>query len=227
MKNAARRCVYCGVSIDQNSREHVPPKLFLEKHYPDNLRVVPSCSVCNNGWSADEEYLINFLAQITNHEGLQKRIELGGRVDRALSACPPKDDELIDSLEVAEDGRVSIEADIDRIGRVTSKLAFGLYCLKYGVGKSSADFSTVWVSGFDHQVPSPLRASQWGAFSSRRKVWKTVQDRVFSFLFAEGSMAGDPPSYCFLNFYDTLFVAVSGPHLVGGPKMNRLRSRPW
>jgi hypothetical protein len=221
-------CVYCGVAdLGENSREHVPPKLFLERPFPDNLRVVPSCSACNNSWSADEEYLINFLAQITDHEGLQKRIEEDGRVDRALSDWLPKDDELNDSLEVAEDGRVSIKPDIDRIGRVTSKLAFGLYCIEYGVGKSLDDFSMVWVSGFDQQVPIQLRAAQWGALGGRLKVWKAVQDGVFSFLFVKGSMVDDPPSYCFLNFFDTLFVAVSGPHLVGRSQANRLRSKPW
>jgi hypothetical protein len=227
MTRLTPRCIYCGVAVEQRSREHVPPTLFLEKPFPDNLRVVPSCSACNVGYSADEEYLLNFLAQISEHPRLQERIDEGGSVDRALLNWPSKDDQLIASLEVSDLGRVSTEPDIWRIERIASKLAFGLFCLKYGTGKSLVDFSTVWISGFDHQVPLPLRAAQWGAFGGRRKAWKTVQDGVFSFLFAKGSMAGDPPSYCLLNFYDALFVAITGPHLVGGPKANRLRSKPW
>jgi hypothetical protein len=227
MTKTMSRCVYCGIEVASSSREHVPPKVLLEEPFPLNLRTVPSCIGCNNSWQLDEEYLAVFLAHISDHPSLQDRVLEGGRVDRALTNSPFFDDRVIAALEVTESGKVSMQPELRRIGRIAAKIAYGLFCLKYGLGKSPADFSTAWISGFDHQIPQRLVAAQWVAFAGRRKRWTTVQNSVFGFLFAKGSMVEDPSSYCFLNFYNTLFVAVGGPHLVGKPKGFRLRSKPW
>ncbi|MDL2259727.1 hypothetical protein LJB99_02475 [Deltaproteobacteria bacterium OttesenSCG-928-K17] len=48
-------CVYCGVSPE--TREHIPPKIFLDRPHPVDLPVVPACFNCNNQKSSDEEYL--------------------------------------------------------------------------------------------------------------------------------------------------------------------------
>lgn len=48
-------CIYCGGR--ENTREHVPSKVFLDVPFPDNLPVVGACRPCNNGFSLDEEYL--------------------------------------------------------------------------------------------------------------------------------------------------------------------------
>jgi hypothetical protein len=49
------QCVYCGLGTD--TRDHVPPRVFLDKPYPDNLPVVPACQSCNVSFSQDEEYV--------------------------------------------------------------------------------------------------------------------------------------------------------------------------
>jgi len=49
------QCVYCGAYSD--TKEHVPPKVFLDRPFPENLPVVESCAKCNTGFSLDEEYL--------------------------------------------------------------------------------------------------------------------------------------------------------------------------
>jgi hypothetical protein len=48
-------CAYCGSA--PNTRDHVPPKVFLDKPYPENLPVVGACLDCNGGASLDEEYV--------------------------------------------------------------------------------------------------------------------------------------------------------------------------
>ena len=48
-------CVYCGGS--EETRDHLPSRILLEKPYPDNLPAVPACQACNGGFSLDEEYL--------------------------------------------------------------------------------------------------------------------------------------------------------------------------
>ena len=56
-------CIHCGSwsgDVETNT-DHVPSKVLLRKPYPDNLPVVKICATCNNGFSADEEYLSLFL----------------------------------------------------------------------------------------------------------------------------------------------------------------------
>ncbi len=48
-------CVHCGGS--PQSVDHAPSKVFLDEPFPENLSASPSCSACNNGFSADEAYL--------------------------------------------------------------------------------------------------------------------------------------------------------------------------
>lgn len=48
-------CVYCGAPDD--TRDHVPSRVFMDAPYPANLPVVPCCASCNASFSRDEEYL--------------------------------------------------------------------------------------------------------------------------------------------------------------------------
>ena len=48
-------CVYCGSEKDPTI-DHVPPKLFLTRPYPDNLITVPACAKCNQSFQKDDEY---------------------------------------------------------------------------------------------------------------------------------------------------------------------------
>jgi hypothetical protein len=48
-------CAFCGGRT--GTRDHCPSRVFLDEPYPENLPVVPACSQCNQGFSADEEYL--------------------------------------------------------------------------------------------------------------------------------------------------------------------------
>ena len=57
-------CIHCGASIGEveTNEDHVPSKALLRKPYPAHLSVVRVCTACNNGFSADEEYLFLFLS---------------------------------------------------------------------------------------------------------------------------------------------------------------------
>ena len=48
-------CIYCGAG--EETRDHVPSRVFLDEPFPENLPVVFACSSCNHGFSADEEYV--------------------------------------------------------------------------------------------------------------------------------------------------------------------------
>lgn len=53
------QCIYCGALAD--TREHCPSRAFLKEPRPCNLPVLPSCSKCNNSYSADELYMKSFI----------------------------------------------------------------------------------------------------------------------------------------------------------------------
>ena len=53
------QCIYCGAPAD--TREHCPSRTFLKDPRPCDLPVLPSCSKCNNSYSADELYLKSFI----------------------------------------------------------------------------------------------------------------------------------------------------------------------
>lgn len=48
-------CVYCGGANE--TRDHVPARVFLDDPLPENLPVVPACWPCNQRHSLDEEYV--------------------------------------------------------------------------------------------------------------------------------------------------------------------------
>jgi hypothetical protein len=50
-----KSCTFCRRAPD--SRDHVPPRVLLDKPHPSDLLVVPACKRCNNEISADENYL--------------------------------------------------------------------------------------------------------------------------------------------------------------------------
>jgi hypothetical protein len=218
-------CVYCGLTA--STRDHVPPVSFLEKPLPNNLRTVPACRSCNESWSSHEQYMAVVLALIGHRPNLMAKLDENGVIDRTLMASAGLDAMIINSLTPDEDGRVSFKVDLDRIAIVTNKIAYGLFCLKYGLGTSSRLFSTLWISGPGQEIPPNFIAAQWIRPGLRRKRWTVVQSSSFSFLFAKGWMTGDPPLYCMMNFHDTIFVAVGCPPPVGRKSGKRLRSKPW
>ena len=57
------RCIHCRAWIGdvEANEDHVPSQCLLREPRPANLPVVRICTDCNNGFSADEEYLFLFL----------------------------------------------------------------------------------------------------------------------------------------------------------------------
>ena len=54
--NDGEKCYLCG-SIENLTRDHIPPKCLFPKPRPNNLYTLPCCYACNNGASKDDEYL--------------------------------------------------------------------------------------------------------------------------------------------------------------------------
>nr|WP_294814747.1 hypothetical protein [uncultured Sphingomonas sp.] len=224
-RRAIRTCIYCGRNAE--TRDHVPPKALLLEPWPNNLRTVPSCSPCNTDWSLDEQYLAIMVAHLTQHPEVAARLNPGSDIYRALEAAPRLDDRIVNLLSVDEEGRVRLAPEIGRMARIGEKIAHGLHVLKYGTGPKLADFRVLRIFGPGEELPQSLVAAQWNWPGITRKRWTNVQKGIFSFLFARGWMADDPPLYCLIDLADTLLLVVSCPAPVGKAASRRLRSKAW
>jgi hypothetical protein len=167
------------------------------------------------------------LAQVGHVPHLMAKVEPGGAVDRALQAAPRLSDHITNSLTPGPNGGVMLAVDISRIGRVAAKIAYGLYCLRYGPGKPREAFALASLSGPGEEPPPYIAAAMFKWPGIQRKRWTVVQRSVFHFLFAKGWMVSDPPLYCLMNFHETMLAAVSCPPPVGASQDDRLRSKPW
>ena len=83
-----KNCIFCSSVAD--TREHIIPRCFLNKPYPNNLPTLPSCRKCNNSFSLDEEYvmyLIDYLKSIEVNDGeftrskAEKAFEHNGKLE--------------------------------------------------------------------------------------------------------------------------------------------------
>jgi len=76
-------CVHCG-KIRPLSKDHVPPKNLFTKPLPSNMIEIPSCSVCNENRSKDDEYfrlILTMREDLTEHEEVQ---DVFSKVERSF-----------------------------------------------------------------------------------------------------------------------------------------------
>ena len=118
-------CVYCNQAA--TTRDHIPAKAFLNKPYPANLHVVPSCKKCNNSFSKDEAYvayLIKYISEMqTNDEYLETETTLshsGALQKRLLNATH------------CNNGEMSIDIEVNRVKNVITKFAVAHMLYEFG-----------------------------------------------------------------------------------------------
>jgi hypothetical protein len=114
-------CVYCG-GLDE-TRDHVPSRVFLDPPFPTNLPVLPACQPCNGGFSRDEEYLACLIecavAGSTDPDQLRRpRIAAVLRRSPALRS-------RIESAKRMIDARLAFDVESERVQNVVLKLARG------------------------------------------------------------------------------------------------------
>ena len=114
-------CLYCG--DPEETREHVPSKVFLDKPFPTNLPVVPACRPCNNGFAADEEYVACLIESVvcgsTDPDSLVRE-----RIAEILRRSPRLRAKL-ESARVEGSDPVQFKVEQERVERVFLKLAQG------------------------------------------------------------------------------------------------------
>lgn len=153
-----RMCSYCGKRI-ATDKEHVFPKnLYPESKATSRVQrlTIPSCYVCNNGWSDDEAHFRNIL--VLAGEPNESRRELWETTIQR-SFCQPdglrRIRDLVKSMRPAEvDGqpghKVYPGEDV-RVVRVVKKIVRGLS--HHHKIMSAVPESGVWVDVMKYRVP--------------------------------------------------------------------------
>ena len=199
-------CIQCGAWIDEvaTSKDHVPSKVLLRRPHPEHLPVVAICAACNNGFSADEEYLALFLQCVlvgsTNPKwhtddkiarSLRRHTKLRGRIDRSK----------IEFATVDGETRIAWKPEAERVKRIVVKNARGHAFYEYGE-PLLVDPEHVWArpletmtaierEEFDSVTPAGFPAP-WPEVGSRmmtrvltgqdmRDGWVIVQDGIYRF----------------------------------------------
>lgn len=109
-------CIYCGAQSD--TREHAPSRVFLRKPYPEDLRVLPACKKCNNGFSDDELYTEVYIDAMKHISGRSEAIndENRERIYKNTAFLVAQKD----FLAYCDGEEIPVNV---RIGRVLTKLA--------------------------------------------------------------------------------------------------------
>ena len=122
-------CVYCGQS--PNTKDHVPPKVFLDKPLPKYTPVVEACLKCNHNFSKDEEYVACLIACAISGNNDLKSIARP-KIRNIIAKRPAIANKIITNRSVLEtrtlfETKKSIiyEIEEDRVHHVILKLARG------------------------------------------------------------------------------------------------------
>jgi hypothetical protein len=217
-------CIYCGAAA--TTRDHVPPKLLLDRPFPLNLRTVPSCKTCNNDASLDEQYFLVLLSQVSSSPSVEAKLAPGGLIDRTLTYSPALEERLLKALGVDEEtGSPIIRPEIHRVNRIVKKIAMGLFALRYGRVPAAQHVDHVALYPFKPNDERPLPyfiATFTERFKSKQ--WRKVQRGTFAYIFVR-----DPKHsgkvWCVMDIYQSLWGVVHFPN----PRSTRVRvtSQLW
>ena len=130
-------CIQCGSLIAEveTNDDHVPSKGLLRKPFPENLPVVKICTTCNNGFSADEEYLFLFL-----HCVLSGSTDPDRQIDPKACRSLKRQDKLRARIKRSRteyqtlwgDTQIVWKPETERINRIILKNARGHAFYEYG-----------------------------------------------------------------------------------------------
>lgn len=156
-------CSYCG-ERPATDNEHVFPRNL----YPDSKKdsrvqrlTIPSCNICNNGWSDDEVYFRNLLSLAGKPNEPQNEL-WGTTIRRSFEKedGPHRVRELIDSLKPVEhDGEIRHKVypgQDPRVLRIVRKIVRGL-CHYHGV-LSPVPEKRIWADVLKYHIQEDFMA---------------------------------------------------------------------
>lgn len=171
-------CIYCGEA--EETREHVPSRVFLDAPLPENLPVVGACRKCNNDFSLDEAYLACLIEAVIAGTADPERIRRPG-VANILRRTPA----LRARLEAAKscaNGQTQFAIEPERIKNIVVKLARGHAAFELSQPYRDEPTSVWWhpLAMMDEEHLGEFEASQiaetFGEIGSRgMQRWMVVQ----------------------------------------------------
>jgi hypothetical protein len=135
-----RLAVFCGDEPD--TRDHVPPNVFLDKPYPDNLLIVGACDKCNSGASLDEQFIACLLEVVTCGTAAPAGLRRPNIV-RTLTHAPALAEQLARGLR-SSGGFLMGAEDIKRLARVLEKVGRALWAYQTGEPTRGVSASVSW-----------------------------------------------------------------------------------
>lgn len=127
-ERSAAFCAFCGDLPD--TRDHVPPKAFLDEPYPDNLPVVGSCQACNGQASLNEQYIACLLEVVACGSADPARLSRQ-KIARTLTRDPRLAARLAARMYPGIGFSLSSD-DRDRLHAVLKKIACGIWAYEIG-----------------------------------------------------------------------------------------------
>jgi hypothetical protein len=166
-------CAYCG--CPPATRDHCPPRFFLDDPLPDDLPVVDACGDCNSGHSLDEEYFACFLDAVvtgTAVPGPKHR----SKVRATLERKPQLVADLSRRASIEVSGDAVWAPDEDRTRRIVMKLARGHATFELASAPLEEP-TTYWVAPL-LALPDVNR-QQFEAAGSSHGLWPEIGSRAF------------------------------------------------
>ena len=116
-------CVYCGGR--PNTREHVPPRVFLDNPLPSDSPTVDSCKRCNESYSLDEQYVACALECARSGATDPSRVRRK-KIMHILRGNPVLKDRIESTRRTDKTGKsIYFVLEADRVHRIVKKIALG------------------------------------------------------------------------------------------------------
>lgn len=176
-------CVYCG-GLDE-TRDHVPSRVLLEKPFPENLPVVPACGKCNNSCARDEEYLACLVecAIAGAVATASKRPRVRAILERSAGLLA-----RLTAARYASSGQIGFSAETERVRNVLIKLARGHAVFEENEPQLAAPAS---VSFSPFTAMSDEQRAMFESATDPRGFWPEVGSRaMYRVMLGEGGPGG-------------------------------------
>ena len=165
-------CIYCGGLPE--TREHVPPRVFLDKPYPPDLPIVEACARCNHAYSLDEEYMACLIDCVISGTADSKSLQRETTKKSLLHALGLA--ERIARARRETDDGVIFDVEHDRVMNVIKKVAAGHVLYELGL-LVPLDEAEVSISPFTSLDPESISCFENLGFDELA-LWPEVGSRA-------------------------------------------------
>jgi hypothetical protein len=238
-------CVHCGGAAE--THDHTPPRCLLPRKLPGNFQAmtVPACSVCNNAYSNEENYVAAMIGTVGFTKGDREAVAEGGWIHSSMQRDNKLRKFVTDRL--GADGVFRPDRQVlDLVHRIMKKTATGLLFFEFGRIVPPDDLCVIAVEhaknilasalvesyrldddGFAEVTPSGRGLERqvmaiYGLEPKHMTKWRVLAPEYFEFMFIKRS---NQKLMCAMKVHDVLNVLLECPWPSGSGPRRRGRSR--